>query len=117
MPEEAIINHCLAVSAVVSINTFYIFGGRPNLLLLPTGVVICIDAVIFCLTILWLRQAIERSPVKYRRERLAPSLAQRFKKSKVDVGRYADGRSVDELTADEIHILGKVLPPTHHQDR
>ena len=59
MSEEMIINHCLAVSAFVSINTFYIFGGRPNLLLMPNIVVICIDAVIFGLTMLWLRQTLD----------------------------------------------------------
>jgi 4Fe-4S binding domain len=112
MSEEVIVNHCLSVSAFASINTFYIFGGRPNLLLMPTTVVICIDAVIFGLTLLWLRKALERSPVKYQREKLAPSLAQRFKRSQVDVGRYLDGRSVEELNADELYLLGKVLPPT-----
>ena len=117
MSEEIIINHCLAVSAFISINTFYIFGGRPNLLLLPNAVVICIDAIIFGLTILWLRQTLERSPAKYRRERLFPGLVQQFKKSKLDVRRYFDGRSVDELNADEIYILGKVLPSVHQQDR
>jgi hypothetical protein len=83
MQEETIINHCLAVNAFVSINTFYIFGGRPNLLLLPNAIVICIDTIIFCLTILWLQQPLERSPAKYRRERLSPGLAQQFKKSKI----------------------------------
>jgi len=112
MSEEVIINHCLSVSAFVSINTFYIFGGRPNLLLMPTTAIICLDALIFGLTLLWLRKALDRSPVKYQREKLAPSLAQRFKKSPVDVGRYLDGRSVEELNADELYLLGKVLPPT-----
>jgi hypothetical protein len=115
LPEATIINHCLAVSAFVSINTFYIFGGRPNLLLLPTSVVICIDAVVFGLTVLWLRQTLERTPDKYRRERSASGLVQQFKRSKIDVKRYSDGRSVDELNADEIHMLGKVLPPTQRQ--
>jgi hypothetical protein len=116
MSEEKIINHCLAVSAFISINTFYVFGGRPNLLLLPNIAVICIDAIVFALTVLWLGQTLGRSPSKYRRERLAPNLAQQFKKSNVDVGKYADGRSVDELSADEIYILGKVLSPAS-QDR
>jgi hypothetical protein len=80
--------------------------------LMPNTVVICIDAVIFGLTLLWLRKALERSPAKYQREKLAPSLAQRFKRSQVDVGRYLDGRSVDELNADELCLLGKVLTPT-----
>ncbi len=116
MSEDIIINHCLSLSAFVSINTFYIFGGRPNLLLMPNIVVICIDAVIFGLTLLWLRKALERSPAKYQREKMAPSLVQRFKRSQVDVGRYLDGRSVDELNADEIYTLSKVLTTTQRSN-
>jgi 4Fe-4S binding domain len=117
MTEEKIINRCLAVSAFVSINTFYVFGGRPNLLMLPNVGMICVDVVIFWLSALWLWQALERSPFKYRRESLASSLAQQFKELKIDVGRYSDGRSVDELNTDEICILGKVLPPSPPRDR
>lgn len=115
MSEEIIVNHCLSISAFASINIFYIFGGRTTLFLMPNSIVICIDAVIFGLTLLWLRAALARSPAKYQRERLAPSLVQRFKRSQVDVGRHLDGRSVDELNADEIYVLGKVLPPTQRR--
>ena len=81
---------------------------------MPNIAVICIDAVVFALTVLWLWQTLGRSPSKYRRERLAANLAQQFKKSNVDVRKYTDGRSVDELNADEIYILGKVLSPADH---
>jgi hypothetical protein len=117
MPEERIINRCLAVSAFVSFNTFYFFGGRPSILMLPPLAVICINVTVLSFSSIWLWQAIGRCPFKYRRESLAPGLIQQFKKSTIDVGKYCDGRSVEELNADEIYILAKVLTPSQPQCR
>lgn len=110
LPEAEIVNHCLSFTAFLSINTFYFFGGRPNLLLLPTPVVRIVDAAIVILSSLWLFTAIHRTPFKYRQEGLAASLLGQLKKLKVDVSRYMDGRSIDDLQPDEVYVLSKVLP-------
>jgi hypothetical protein len=118
IPEPDIINHCLSFSAYLSINTFYLFGGRPNLMLAPTGVVRFVDILIVVLTTWWFLQAIQRTPFKFRREGLASSLLDQLRRLKVDVSKFLDGRSLDELKPDEVYVLTKVLPGfTHHQKR
>jgi pSer/pThr/pTyr-binding forkhead associated (FHA) protein len=110
IPEGEILNHCLCFSAYLSINTFYLFGGRPNLLLLPPTVTRCIDILIVALTTLWFWQAVQRTPFRFRRESLASSLLEQLRRLKVDVSKYLDGRTLDELKPDEVYVLTKVLP-------
>ena len=113
--EAEIINHCLAFSAFVSINIFYLFGGRPNLLLLPPVVLSGIQVLILFASTLWLWQAIQRSPIKYRRESLAAGLIVELKKSTIDIREHFDGRSLEQLKPDEIYLLAKVLPAFSHE--
>lgn len=112
-----IIHHCLSFSAYISINTFYFFAGRPNLLLAPVAVVRIIDLVIVAMSTLWFWQALQRTPTKYRRESLASSLIQQLKKLKVDVSKYLEGRQLEELKPDEVYILTKVLPAFSHEQK
>ncbi|CAM3948033.1 FHA domain-containing protein [Bordetella muralis] len=108
--EVEIINHCLSFTAFLSINTFYLFGGRPNLLMLPSAALHFVDFLIVALSALWLFTAVNRTPFKYRREGLAASLLGQLKKLNVDVSRYMEGRTIDDLQPDEVYVLSKVLP-------
>lgn len=108
--EVEIINHCLSFTAFLSINTFYLFGGRPNLLLLPSAALHFVDLMIVALSALWLFTAVHRTPFKYRREGLAATLLGQLKKLNVDVSRYMEGRTIDDLQPDEVYVLSKVLP-------
>lgn len=110
VPEAEIINHCLSVTAWLSFNSFYLFGGRPNLLLLPSAALHAVDVLIIAVSTMWLWQAIARTPFKYRRENLAMSLLEQLRRMKVDVARYFEGRSLEELRPDEVYVFSKVLP-------
>ena len=115
--EPEIVHHCLCFSAYLSINTFYVFGGRPNLLLLPQYGIRAVDLLIVSLTTVWLWQALQRTPLRYRRESLASSLIEQLRKLKVNVGKYFEGRSLEELKPDEVYVLAKVLPDVSHEQR
>jgi pSer/pThr/pTyr-binding forkhead associated (FHA) protein len=117
LTEAEIINRCLSFSAYVSINTFYIFGGRSNLLLLPSAVLRLVDILIVALTTLWFWQAIQHSPMRYRREGLASSLLEQLRKLKVDISKFLEGRKLEELKPDEIYILAKTLPGFSREQR
>jgi hypothetical protein len=117
IPDGEVAHHCLSVSAFVSINTFYFFGGRPNINLMPMPVVRVLDLAIVALTTLWLLQALQRTPMKYRREGMAAHLLEQLKKLKVDVGRYLEGRTLDQLKPDEVYVLTKVLAPFTHEQK
>jgi hypothetical protein len=115
--EPEILHHCMAFTSYLSINTFYLFGGRPNLLLLPETLTRCIDIVIVSMTTWWLLQAIQRTPFKFRRESMASSLLEQLKRLRVDVTKYLDGRTIDDLKPDEVYVLTKVLPAFSHEQK
>lgn len=117
LSEPEIINRCLSFSAFVSINTFYLFGGRPNLMLLPTPALRMVDILIVALSTLWFLQAIQRNPTLYRREGLASSLMEQLRKLKVDISKFLEGRKLEELKPDEVYILAKTLPGFSKEQR
>lgn len=117
LTEAEIINRCLSFCAFITINIFYLFGGRPNLLLFPSYVLHFIDSLIAILTTLWLLRATQRSPTQYRRESLANSLSEQLRKLKIDISKYLEGRKLEQLKPDEIYILAKTLPAFSHEQR
>ncbi len=117
LPEAEFMNQCLAFSAYVTINTFYLFGGRPNLSLLPGPALRLVDILIVALSTLWFWQATQRTPLLYRREGLASSLLEQLRALKVDVTRYLEGRTLEELKPDEVYVLAKTLPQFSHEQK
>ncbi|WP_435169956.1 FHA domain-containing protein [Falsirhodobacter sp. 1013] len=115
--EAIVMNHCLSVSAWASINTFYLFGGRPNLSLLPTAGVRVVDLLIIALTTLWLRQVLARTPDRYERESMSSRLLDQLRRMRIDISRVLGGRSIDDLKPDEVFVLSKVLPVVSHEER
>lgn len=117
LTEAEIIGRCLSFSAYVSINYFYLFGGRPNLMLLPGAALRMVDIAVVALTTLWFWQAIQRNPTKYRREGLAASLLKQLQGLKVDISKYLEGRKLEELQPDEVYVLAKTLPSFSREQR
>jgi len=115
--EGEVAHHCLSVSSFLSINTFYFFGGRPNVNLMPMPVVRVLDLAIVVLTTLWLLQALQRTPMKYRREGMAAHLLEQLKKLKVDISQYLEGRTLEQLKPDEVYLLTKVVEPFTHEHK
>ncbi|SCY90460.1 FHA domain-containing protein [Rhizobium sp. NFACC06-2] len=115
--EKLIVHHCLCVAAWASINAFYLFGGRPNILLFPELVGRVIDIGIVALTTIWLRLALQQSPIRYQQESIASNLLGELKKMKVNVSKFLDGRKLESLKAEEVYLLTKVLPGFSQQQR
>ncbi|MBC3872603.1 cyclic nucleotide-binding domain-containing protein [Undibacterium flavidum] len=117
LTEPEIINRCLSFSAFVTINVFYIFGGRSNINLLPAPAIRCLDFFIICVTVLWFLRAIQRSPTHYRRESLASSLLNQLRQLKIDIARYVETPNIEQLSPDEIYVLAKTLPEFSNEQR
>ena len=115
--EGEIQNHCLSFTSYVSFNCFYLFGGRPNLLLLPSYLVHAVDILIIILSTMWLLQALSRTQLKYRRESMAMGLLGQLRNLKVEIGQYFEGRSLEELRPDEIYVVSRVLPAFSHEHK
>ncbi len=109
LDSEAVRHQALTVSAFATFNTFYLFGGRPNLALLPAGILKAVDLVIVAVSTLWLARTLRCGHAIYRRESLAQNMLRQLKKLKVNFTSILAGRTLDDLNADELHMLGATL--------
>ncbi len=91
-------------------NFFFFFAGRPLLQLTPLWVQFGFDVSIVFLSTLWLQQTWRRNPDLYSRENLASRFRKQLEKLQLDVSQFLDGRSLDDLHANEVYVLAKVLP-------
>jgi hypothetical protein len=100
----------LSVCAFLSINLFYVFAGRPNILLMPTFVGKLIDVLILSISVTWLIRSLARDGDIYRRERLARTLRDQLVRMGFRSEDALEGRPIDRLSADEVYVLAKTLP-------
>jgi polyferredoxin len=91
-------------------NFFFIFGGRPFILLLPVLIQYLYTIGLILLSTLWLARTWGRSSSRYLQESLAHRLRKQLSNLQLDVSRFLEGRSLDDLTAEEVYVLAKVLP-------
>jgi len=115
--DEVVIHRCLSVCAWLSINAFYIFGGRPNILLLPLLGPRVLDIAIVFLTTIWLRRALQQSPERYQQESMASGLLAELRRLKINVSKILHGRTLESLKANEIYLLSKVIPEFSQQQK
>ncbi len=107
---DLIQHRAFAIVTFIAFNFFFFFAGRPLLLLLPGWVQFGFDGLVLFLSTLWLQQSWRRSPDRYTRENLASRLRKQLTKLDLNVAPVLDGRSLDDLSADEVYVLAKVLP-------
>ncbi len=115
--EEQVLHVCFAMCAFVSFNVFYMFGGRPNIGLLPGWAILVLNAFIVCVSSLWLYRTLGRSKERHSRESLASNLRRQLNKLAVDWTKWLEGRSLQDLVPDEVYVLAKILPNFNNVDR
>jgi Cyclic nucleotide-binding domain/4Fe-4S binding domain len=91
-------------------NFFFVFGGRPLILLLPLALQFFYEGIIVGLSTLWLYRTWQRNPDRYTREGLASRLRRQLSRLKLNVAQFLEGRSLETLNTDEVYVLAKVLP-------
>lgn len=101
---------------IASFWTFFSYGARPSLNRLPTYPLLAFNALIVLVGSLWLYRTIRRTRSQYERENMAISLRKQLQKLPID-RNLLEGRSIDELTPDEIYTLVKVLQGVSQQVR
>ena len=106
---EGLRHQALTMSAFATFNVFYLFGGRPNLALLPAGLLKAVDVCIVLASTLWLSRALRSGHAVYRRESLAQNMLRQLKRLKVDFAAILGGRTLDDLNADEVNILATTM--------
>lgn len=103
-------HHMLTISGFASFTLFYAFAGRPNILLMPSIAVKLIDLAIAATSVAWLISSLARNADLYRHESLGHALRLELKRMGFRSEEFLDGRSLDQLSADEIYVLAKTLP-------
>lgn len=101
---------------VTSFWTFFSYGARPSLNRLPYYPLLAFNALIVLVGSIWLYRTIKHSRSQYERENMAMSLRHQLQKLPLD-SALLDGRSLDELTPDEIYTLVKVMQGVSQQLR
>ena len=103
-------HHVLTVSAFASINTFYLFGGRPMLSQLSDPAVRAVDIAVVLLSTVWLVRSLRRSWPTYRQESVSGNLRQQLSGLQIDFPKLLDGRDLNQLTPGEVYVLARTLP-------
>jgi hypothetical protein len=110
-PDTTLIRHRVFLAAtVVVFNVFFLFAGRPLLLLAPAWVHYLFDAALVATSTLWLARGWRRGPALYERENLAERFRRQLEKMGLQVGRLLQGRDLRDLNPDEVYVLARVLP-------
>lgn len=101
----------------LAFNFFFIYGGRPEILRLPIPLQLLFNTMVVFVSSLWLYRTWGRSAEQYKTEGLAHSFRRQLKKLPFDIEPFLDGRSLDELTSDELYLLVSVLPQFTQKER
>lgn len=97
------------LATFIAVNAF--FGlTEPDLLPWIAAVMPALRMSVLALSAVWLYRGLGRDQGQYARERISASLRLQLQKLVPDLARHLDGRRVEELGADEVVTLAKVLP-------
>jgi hypothetical protein len=117
-PDKLLIRHRVFQAATfVAFNIFFLFAGRPLLLLAPAWFQYLFDMALVATSSLWLVRNWRRSPALYSRENLAERFRRQLAKLGLDVGRFLEGRSLGDLNPDEVYVLARILPEFGSEQR
>jgi hypothetical protein len=97
--------------------TFFSYGGRPLLNRLPSPFILSFNALIMLVSSMWLFRTIKRQHQQYDRDAMTTSLRKQVKRLDLVNAELLDGRTVEDLNSDELHMLVKVLPGFSEQLR
>ncbi len=105
------------IATFLAFNFLFFLGVKPTLGWLPiSGQQVVSWLAIIAIT-LWAYQSWGRSSEQYTRESLASGLRRQLNKLGIDFSSALEGRSIEELDADEVYVLAKTLPGLNHDRR
>jgi hypothetical protein len=97
------------LASFVAVNAF--FGlSEPHLLPLAMDALPAVRMLVLAVSAAWLYRGLHRDQGHYARERISASLRLQLQLLVPDLVRHLDGRRPEDLSADEVVTLAKVLP-------
>jgi len=106
-----------AVSFICANLLFCVFGPRLGVAVAGFNLQYLFNWAVAIISGILLRRAWNRTSLHYEQERLATSLRRQLAKLNIDLGPFLEGRSLEDLRAEEIYVLAKVLPSFNHQQK
>ena len=114
---EQVLHRTLSIVTFIAFNAFFIYGGRPEILRLPNVVELAFNAFVMLVSTMWLVKTWGRSSEQYQRNTLAYNFRRQLKKLPIEISPFLKGRSLDDLTSNELFVLTSVLPQFQRKDR
>lgn len=115
---DAVARHRLStLAALLAFSLLLWLGVLPGLSPLPGWLATAIAAAAFAAAVLWAGRTWSRSAAAWQRESLAGSLRRRLAAMPLDLAGQLDGRRLEDLSADEVWVLGRLLPGAGRQQR
>jgi heme exporter protein D len=94
----------------LSFNTLFFLGIYPSFTWLPSGIEKVLTWLVVIASAAWFYRTLKRSEGQYARESRVNSLRRSLDQLAIDFPQVLEGRSLAELTAEEVYVLGKILP-------
>ena len=113
---QQVLHRVFSLCTFIAFNAFFVYGGRPEILRLPFLVQLSFNSLIILVSTLWLYRTWGRSLEKYNKESLAYKLRRQLQKLSLNFSQFLEGRSLDDLNADELYVLATVLPGATRQE-
>jgi FHA domain len=98
------------IATFLAFNALFFLGVKPTLSWLPIPGRQLVSWLAIIAITLWAYRNWGRSAEQYTRASLASGLRRQLQKLGIDLTRVLEGRSIDDLDADEVYILAKTLP-------
>lgn len=115
--QEEVLHKIFTVITFLSFNAFFVYGGRPELLRLPFLVQVIFNSIVVFVSTLWLYKTWNRNLNQYTKESMAAKLRRQLQKLSLDFSQVLEGRSLNDLTENELFILAKSVPNITEQNR
>lgn len=97
------------LASFLAVNLFFQFSD-PTFGLAGGLLVRLLRLLVLSISAMWLYRALRRGQMHYSRERTSASLRLQLARLVPDLDRYLEGRRLEDLGADEVFTLAKVLP-------
>ncbi|HEY9763371.1 MAG TPA: cyclic nucleotide-binding domain-containing protein [Trichocoleus sp.] len=108
--KEQVTHIVFSLCTFLCFNLFFFFSSRSVLSLFPLPIHLLFNGFIVLVSTLWLSRTLSRSSDIYNRESLANALRRQLSKLSIDFSRFLEGRSMNDLKAEEVYVLAKVIP-------
>jgi Ca2+-binding EF-hand superfamily protein len=115
--EELIRHRLFKLTTFLILNIFFILTRENFVRFLPTPIGYLFPAFVAACSGIWLQRTWPRNSHIYEREGLASRLRKQLQKLNLNVAEFLENRSLEDLNADEVYVLAKVLPGFDQEKR